>query len=104
MKTCHIVLSTLLLALLTACQSESTSYAMGNIERDRITLSAPTAEQIVLVKVSEGQQVSQGDILLQLDTRSADALIAQREAELAQANAALSELTAGTRPEQSSAS
>ncbi|WP_012068594.1 HlyD family efflux transporter periplasmic adaptor subunit [Marinomonas sp.] len=104
MKTCHIVLSTLLLALLTACQSESTSYAMGNIERDRITLSAPTAEQIVLVKVSEGQQVSQGDILLQLDTRSADALIAQREAELAQANAALSELTAGTRPEQLSAS
>jgi len=103
MKTHHIVLSALMLTLLTACQSEDTSYAMGNIERDRISLSAPTSEQIVLVNVSEGQQVYQGDILLRLDSRSADALIAQREAELAQAKAALSVLTAGTRPEQLSA-
>lgn len=104
MKVHHILLSTLLVTLLTACQSEESTYAMGNIERDRIILSAPAAEQIVLINVNEGQQVSQGDILLKLDTRSADALIAQREAELAQANAALSVLTAGTRPEQLSAS
>ena len=104
MKTHHIVLSALMLTLLAACQSEDNTYAMGNIERDRITLSAPAAEQIVLVKVNEGQQVSQGDTLMRLDSRSADALIAQREAELAQANAALSVLTAGTRPEQLSAS
>lgn len=103
MKTYYTLLSTLILTLLTACQTEDSSYAMGNIERDRISLSAPAAEQIVSINVREGQKVYKGDILLQLDPRSADALIAQREAELAQANAALSVLTAGTRPEQLSA-
>ncbi|MBJ7537291.1 HlyD family secretion protein [Marinomonas transparens] len=103
MKPLPILLSSLLLLSLTACQTDDGSHAMGNIERDRISLSAPASEPIILVNVSEGQQVYQGDILLQLDSRSADALIAQREAELAQANAALSVLTAGTRPEQLSA-
>jgi HlyD family secretion protein len=103
MKTRHMLFSIMVLISLTACQTEDNSHAMGNIERDRISLSAPAAEQIVLIKVHEGQKVNQGDTLLQLDSRSADALIAQREAELAQANAALSVLTAGTRPEQLSA-
>lgn len=102
MKPLSILLSTLML-LLTACQTDDGTHAMGNIERDRISLSAPASEQIVSVNISEGQRVYQGDTLLQLDSRSADALIAQREAELAQANAALSVLTAGTRPEQLSA-
>ncbi|QUX94585.1 hemolysin D [Marinomonas sp. CT5] len=104
MKRHHTLLVTLLFTLLTACQSEEPTYAMGNVERDRIILSAPASEQIVLVNVEEGQSVAKGDALLQLDTRSADALIAQRRAELDQANAALSALTAGTRPEQLSAS
>jgi len=104
MKYRQILFITTLLISLTACQTEDSTYAMGNIERDRIILSAPASEQISLVRVSEGQRVSKGDALLQLDTRSADALIAQREAELNQAKAALSVLTAGTRPEQLSAS
>ena len=104
MKYRQTLFITSLLISLTACQTEESTYAMGNIERDRIILSAPASEQISLVRVSEGQRVSKGDALLQLDTRSADALIAQREAELNQAKAALSVLTAGTRPEQLSAS
>lgn len=87
---------------LMGCQEDST-YAMGNIERDQIRLAAPISEKIVLVGVSEGQQVSKGDILLQLDTRSAEALIAQRTAELAQVEAELIGLVSGTRPEQLSA-
>jgi HlyD family secretion protein len=103
MNTLHTLLLAFILTSLVACQTEDGTRAMGNIERARISLSAPAFEQIVLVQVSEGQKVEQGDTLLQLDSRSANALIAQREAELAQANAALSVLTAGTRPEQLSA-
>ncbi|MCZ2721589.1 HlyD family efflux transporter periplasmic adaptor subunit [Marinomonas sp. 15G1-11] len=85
------------------CQEAEYTYAMGNIERDRISLSAPSSEQIVTVMVSEGEVVEKGDVLLQLEDRSVNALVAQREAELIQAKAALSMLTAGTRPEQLSA-
>lgn len=103
MKCQSILLSILMLTVLSACQSDSGSRAMGTVERDRIRLSATASEQITFVNVHDGQTVQKGELLLQLDTRSANALVSQRKAELAQATAALSELTAGTRPEQLSA-
>lgn len=103
MKSLRLFLSLGLISVLTACQSDNTNHAMGNLERDRITLSAPASEQIVSVSVHEGDQVQAGQPLLQLDPTSAQALVTQRNAELAGAKAALSVLTAGTRPEQLSA-
>ena len=100
MKPLPTLLSILMLFTVSACQSDDGSRAMGTIERDRIRLAATSSEQITSINVREGQVVHKGDQLLQLDARSANALIAQRKAELAQANAALNELKAGTRPEQ----
>ncbi|MBJ7553863.1 HlyD family secretion protein [Marinomonas spartinae] len=95
-----IALSLILLVSVSACQSDEGPRAMGTVERDQIRLSATASEQITSVDVHEGQVVHKGDRLLQLDTRQADALVRQRQAELAQANAALNKLIAGTRPEQ----
>ncbi|KAA1156489.1 HlyD family efflux transporter periplasmic adaptor subunit [Pseudoalteromonas fuliginea] len=85
---------------LSGCDTQDIDYAMGTVERDRIKLSSPASEQIVDIKVHEGLVVHQGDILLQLDTVRANALVSQRNAELAQVSAALSLLNAGTRVEQ----
>jgi len=102
MKTISAVPLIFICAILIGCQEDST-YAMGNIERDQHLLSSPVTEPIVFINVTEGQKVSKGDTLLQLDTRRADALLAQRKAELDQAEAVLSGLASGTRPEQLSA-
>ena len=91
MKTISAVPLIFICAILIGCQEDST-YAMGNIERDQHLLSSPVTEPIVFINVTEGQKVSKGDTLLQLDTRRADALLAQRKAELDQAEAVLSGL------------
>ncbi len=88
----------LLLFLLTACQPESVGW-YGVVERDLHTLTAPVSEQIVEVLVREGGSVAAGQTLLQLDNTLALARIAQREAELAEANAMLAELEQGPRAE-----
>lgn len=100
MKSLPTLLFIFVLFTVSACQSDDSSRAMGTIERDRIRLSATSSEQITSVNVSEGQVVHKGDILLQLNARSANALITQRKAELAQASEVLNELIAGTRPEE----
>ncbi len=103
MKTFRLCMLIVIFTTLTACRTEDGHRAMGNIERDRISLSASASEQIALIHVTEGQMVYQGEPLLQLDLRSANALVAQRNAELKQAQAALKALISGTRPEQLSA-
>ncbi|AZG75185.1 HlyD family efflux transporter periplasmic adaptor subunit [Shewanella livingstonensis] len=89
-----------IILLLTGCTGEEGDRAMGLIERDRMMLSAPVAEQISSIVVTEGQKVSTGDLLLQLDPRHAQSLINQRQASLAQAQAKLNQLQTGTRLEQ----
>lgn len=87
-----------LLLILGACQPEPTGW-YGVVERDLHTLTAPVSEQIVGVLVREGETVSTGQPLLQLDTTLALSRIAQRQAELAEANAVLAELEQGPRAE-----
>jgi HlyD family secretion protein len=89
-----------LLLLLSGCSGGDGSRAMGTLERDRMILSAPVAEQISAIDVTEGQQVHAGELLLQLDSRSASAVVEQRRASLEQARAKLLELQTGARNEQ----
>ena len=53
-------------AVLCGCR-EATPQALGTLEYDRITLPAPVAERIVSIDVREGQRVTAGQSLLQLD-------------------------------------
>ncbi|WP_413484049.1 HlyD family secretion protein [Shewanella baltica] len=86
------------LLLLAACSQESPSV-LGTVERDRLTLTAPVGELITQVNVVEGQQVKAGEVLLTLDSTSANARLALRQAELEQAKAKLSEAVTGARLE-----
>ncbi|MBC8797135.1 HlyD family secretion protein [Shewanella algae] len=99
MNKISLILTATLL-LLQACGDNGESRAMGTLERDRIQLSAPVAEQIADIHVAEGDMVEAGQLLLQLDSRSAVARVAQRRAELAEAGARLDELQQGARVEE----
>ncbi|MCT8979980.1 HlyD family efflux transporter periplasmic adaptor subunit [Shewanella algae] len=99
MNKISLILTATLL-LLQACGDSGESRAMGTLERDRIQLSAPVAEQIADIHVAEGDKVEVGQLLLQLDSRSAAARVAQRRAELAEAGARLDELQQGARVEE----
>ncbi|MCE9783256.1 HlyD family secretion protein [Shewanella algae] len=99
MNKISLILTATLL-LLQACGDSGESRAMGTLERDRIQLSAPVAEQIADIHVAEGDKVEVGQLLLQLDSRSAAARVAQRRAELAEAGAKLDELQQGARVEE----
>ena len=89
----------LLLPLLVACAPDDSSQALGTLERDRVTFSATSNEIIRELPVKEGSQVKIGDILVRLDSTSQEAMLAQAIAQQAKANAYLTKLTNGERPE-----
>jgi HlyD family secretion protein len=87
--------------LLTACDSDSDHFRIvGELASDRIELTAEAAEPITEILVAEGEQVTQGQILLRQDARRASARLAEAEALVRQAQARLDELVRGPRSEQ----
>lgn len=88
-----------LLITLTACSDKDNHLALGTLERDRIILKATAAEIITQLPLAEGSQVAQGDLLLQLDDRRQQALVASAKASLESAQANLRKLQHGNRPE-----
>jgi HlyD family secretion protein len=73
--------------------------ALGTLEWDRITVPAPASETIVAVQVREGQQVSAGAALLQLEPVRTAAQLDALQAQSRQAGEALQELEHGPRRE-----
>lgn len=88
-----------LLFTLTACSDRNNHLALGTLERDRVILKATAAEIITQLPVAEGALVAQGDLLLQLDDRRQQALVASARASLESAQANLTKLQNGNRPE-----
>lgn len=86
------------LLLLAGCGDES-PRVLGTVERDRLTLTAPVGELIYKINVVEGQQVKAGEVLLELDSTAVNARLAQRQAELKQAQAKFDEAVTGARLE-----
>lgn len=96
-------MKSLALCFLTLCLfgcQESEPRVFGQVERDRLTLTAPVGEQVAEIWVSEGQQVEAGAPLLRLNDTIAQARVQQKQADLAQAKAKLDELLAGARSEE----
>ena len=85
-------------AVLCGCR-EATPQALGTLEYDRITLPAPVAERIVSIDVREGQRVTAGQSLLQLDEAQTKAGLLAAEAQAQQQREALRELVNGPRVE-----
>lgn len=88
-----------LLLLLAACSEEAANQALGTLERDRIVLKATADEIIVQEPVPEGTVVSAGTVLVKLDDRQQQAIVARARAEVARAQASLEELRNGARVE-----
>ena len=91
--------STLLgLALLAGgCTDSEPRLALGTLERDRIALTATTAEVIVALPVAEGTQVTTGTVLVQLDDRQQRAALDRARAQVAEAEASLLQARNGPR-------
>jgi HlyD family secretion protein len=73
---------------------------VGQLESDRIEISAEVSEPITEIAVLEGQHVAGGDLLLKHDNTRILARVRQGEAALAQSKARLDELIRGPRKEQ----
>lgn len=87
--------------LLSACDpSSETHRIVGQLESDRIELTADYAEPIIKRLVREGDTVKARQLLLQQDDSRIVARIAAADAALAQSQARLDELTRGPRKEQ----
>ncbi|MEL7439036.1 MAG: HlyD family efflux transporter periplasmic adaptor subunit [Pseudomonadota bacterium] len=95
----RIILGTLALTLLTACSKDDGQQALGTLERDRVTFTATSSEIIRALPIREGSQVTEGEVLVQLDTKNQEAVLAHALAEQAKADAYLLKLTNGERPE-----
>ncbi|MFZ3507525.1 HlyD family efflux transporter periplasmic adaptor subunit [Vibrio harveyi] len=95
----RIILGTFVITLLTACSKDDGQQALGTLERDRITFTATSSEIIRALPIKEGSQVTEGEVLVQLDTKNQEAILARAVAEQARADAYLLKLTNGERPE-----
>jgi HlyD family secretion protein len=93
-------LSVLLLCLgLVACGLDNTELALGTLERDRLELVADAAEPIVELPVTEGAEVSVGEVIWRQHTALREAEIQGLKATLGRAQAQLAELEHGPRSE-----
>ncbi|WP_390903325.1 HlyD family secretion protein [Vibrio harveyi] len=95
----RIILGTFVITLLTACSKDDGQQALGTLERDRVTFTATSSEIIRALPIKEGSQVTEGEVLVQLDTKNQEAILARAVAEQARADAYLLKLTNGERPE-----
>lgn len=82
------------------CDSpDANQLVVGQLESDRVEITADFAEPIIERPVIEGQSVNAGDLLISQDTSRIEAKIAEAEAALQQARARLDELIRGPRKE-----
>lgn len=95
-----LILISLSLALLSSCGRSDIPRVVGMLEWDRLELIAEASEPIVSIAVKEGDRVTQGDRLLQLDPARLQARLDEARAARDQAAARLAELERGPRQER----
>jgi RND family efflux transporter MFP subunit len=89
------------LATLSTKTVQDSTVFVGTLESPRFVTIKPQVEgRIDRILVKEGDLVQQGQPMISLQSDDAQSLLQQRQAALAQANANLALLNAGTRPEQ----
>ena len=88
------------LLVIAGCDGDDAAMRIvGQLESDRVELTAEVAEPIVERPVIEGASVTEGDLILQQDTARVEARIAEARAALLEARARLDELIRGPRKE-----
>lgn len=88
------------LTLLAACDAQDANQRIvGQLESDRIEITAEVAEPIIERAVIEGQAVEAGALLISQDTSRIESRLAEAKASELQARARLDELIRGPRKE-----
>ena len=88
------------LLALTACDSSNeVQRIVGQLESDRVEVTAEVSEPIVERPAIEGQAVKAGELLIRQDTARIEANMAEARAAVQQARARLDELIRGPRKE-----
>ncbi|MBT8085316.1 MAG: HlyD family efflux transporter periplasmic adaptor subunit [Woeseia sp.] len=90
----------LISVLSAACDSQNNNQIVGQLASDRIELTAEFAEPVIARYAVEGEAVATGQLLLEQDAARIDARLDEAEANIAQQQARLDELTRGPRKEQ----
>jgi len=85
--------------LLAACNGEDGNIALGNLERDRVALTATANEVLIALPVAQGTFVKKGTVLVQLDPAEQQAIVNQATAEVQKAKSNLEKLQNGARAE-----
>ena len=99
MKSLRSLIPLSICVAIAGCDSFSgDTRVVGQLESDRIEITAEVFEPIVKIAVKEGQRVSAGDLLLRQDNTRILFSIRVTEAALAQSKARLDELIRGVRP------
>ena len=91
----------LLVSMLAACDSgDDARRIVGQLESDRVEITAEVSEPIIERAVFEGQKVERGQLLIQQDTSRIETAISEARAYELQTRARLDELIRGPRTEQ----
>ena len=86
--------------ILSACEpAEDSQRLVGQLESDRVEISAEFGEPIIERAVVEGETVDAGQLLIRQDAARIEARIAEAEAIVAEVRARYDELTRGPRRE-----
>lgn len=90
------------MSLFVSCgtRNGSSLEVAGQVEAVTVSAGSRVGGRVAEVLADEGQRVTQGDVLIRLETSEADAAMAAARAKLAQAEATLEKLVAGARPEE----
>ncbi|WP_296700836.1 HlyD family secretion protein [Thiocapsa sp. UBA6158] len=94
------VLPILIALLLAGCFDDAPPRVLGTLERDRVALSATSAEVIVALPVAEGTPVTKGALLVQLEDLQQRAEVDRARAQVARAEANLQRLRHGPRVQE----
>lgn len=78
----------------------SVFFSGSVVPSDRVSLSFERTGRVASIPVSVGDEVARGNILIRLNTATANALLKEAQAQVAVEEAVLSTLFRGTRPEE----
>lgn len=95
----RLALLSCLVLTLAACDESGQYPVVGTLERDRIELSAEATEPVTAIHVREGENVDAGTVLIEQDTRRANAELSRLEAAADRVRRRLDELLRGPRQE-----
>ncbi|HTP39917.1 MAG TPA: HlyD family efflux transporter periplasmic adaptor subunit [Steroidobacteraceae bacterium] len=95
-----IALTCLLGSLLPGCGASRPAPLVGTLERHRLEIASPVAEQVVELDVREGDRVTKGQLLARMDPGTAAQARAAAAAEVERQRKRLDELQRGARTEE----